>query len=121
MCRDHHGYAEFPGCAQQQIQYDFAGDGIQISRRLIRQQQTRIVHQGARNGNSLLLPAGELMRQPVSILFHFEPSQALEGGLTRVPFLRQAEVAAPRSRPQSVYEAAEKIEKRIRPSRAAGE
>ena len=38
-----------------------AGLAVQISRRLVREQQLRLVHERARDGNTLLLAAGKLV------------------------------------------------------------
>src|SRR5712692_6379668 len=75
----------------QQPHYRFAVLGIEVSRRLIGQQDGRLARQRPRHGHALLLPAGELGRVVLHAMRHayfFErllnPLLALAGGHTSV-------------------------------------
>ena len=62
VCHQQKRAVEFAVQHFQQIQNFFARRRIQISRRLVRQQQRRTKHQRPRNRHSLTLPTGQLIR-----------------------------------------------------------
>ena len=63
----------------QQFHNLHRGLGVQSARRLIRQENIRVVHQGAGNGNTLHLAAGHLIRFLLELIPEADPAQRLLG------------------------------------------
>ena len=63
----------------QQFHNLHRGLGVQSARRLIRQENIRVVHQGAGNGNTLHLAAGHLIRFLLELIPEADPAQCLLG------------------------------------------
>jgi len=58
----HNGESMFAIDARQQVQGRCPGSAIEVARWLVGQQQTRLVDQGPRNGDTLLFAATEMIR-----------------------------------------------------------
>jgi len=54
------GGPEFPAAAGKEGQDLVSGLGVQVSRRFVRQDDSRFLHQGPGDGHPLLLAAGQL-------------------------------------------------------------
>jgi len=89
MCSHHDGHAELARRPIQQIQHEITGRGVEIPGWLIREQEFRIVGQGARDCDPLLLASRKLMDQSIRVLGHFDPMQTLEGLPASVRLPRQ--------------------------------
>ena len=66
----------------QQLHNLHRGIGVQGARRLIRQENIRVVHQGAGNGDTLHLSAGHLVRFLLKLIPETDPAQSLLGTAT---------------------------------------
>ena len=64
MGDDHDRRLVFPGQAKEHLVQPVCVGVVEVARGLVREYQTRVVHQGARHGAALLLPSGQL-RGPV--------------------------------------------------------
>ncbi len=91
-----------------------SGVGVQISRRLVRQHDCRVVDQGAGDCHALLLAAGELVRKrPGTIRKTYATEECrhlrVAGGLTDVIELqRQGQVLSGRKRRNQIVELVDK-------------
>jgi hypothetical protein len=60
VVRDQHDGAALAAEFAEQAQDGLASVGVEVARRLVRENDAGVVHQGARDGHALLLAAGEL-------------------------------------------------------------
>ena len=77
----------------QQGKQGFSGMRIQISRRLVRENQVRVVNERARHGHPLLFPSGQFTGFVVQAVFQTDLRQQRAGVLDTLcdwPFLHQA-------------------------------
>jgi hypothetical protein len=76
---------EFP----DQLVHESRAASIQLTRRLVREEESRAVRKRGADGDALLLPAGELRRAGVPLVGEADPLQKLVGP-AQAPFLRRA-------------------------------
>ncbi len=67
--------------ALEKLEDRLGGGRIQVAGRLVRQDQRRIVDQGAGDGHALLLPAGDVRWQFVSVFAQLDQVEQLQGPL----------------------------------------
>ena len=101
-----------PGVAaqlQQQFQNYFAGTFIQVARRLVRQEQDRVMDEGAGDSDALLLAPTEPVGERVEAISQADPIQQVFGAAVALSILasqldRQGDVFQDRQRGDQIEE-----------------
>ncbi len=75
--------AALGGDLAQHVEHDRGRLRVEVARRLVREHDRRVVHEGAREGDALLLAAGQLVRHPAGRVLQAEPLDERPAALQR--------------------------------------
>jgi len=86
VVRYHHDRLSLGGKRREQLEQRVRRSRVQIARRLIGEEKSRRVRESTRDGDTLLLAAGQLGRKFVCLIGDAEPMEQLERAIA--PFAR---------------------------------
>ncbi|MPM74448.1 hypothetical protein SDC9_121436 [bioreactor metagenome] len=84
---DNDGLMIIFGDAVDQVDGGFAGRGVEVCQRLVKEQDVHVVHHHARKRNALLLPAGKFKRRSGEQVIHLHKRRGLPDDLLHLVLL----------------------------------